>query len=155
MEFDAALEDLPKHFAVNGDIVTSHVLAVLPSFGTYVRALTSLRERFQSENANLAYTAALEHDTATLAETTIWTMVSLAMDETARREPGRVLRGAWRLRRTPFASPGSCASSSGTTGAASTPPTSSRRGGRSCSGPTAACGSCPPADRRAVIGDGR
>jgi predicted metal-dependent hydrolase len=39
------------------------------AIGTYVRGLTSLRERFQGRRANLAYTAALEHYTATLAET--------------------------------------------------------------------------------------
>src|SRR5688500_2156555 len=37
--------------------------------GTYVRKLTALRERFLNEKANLAITAALEHYTATLAET--------------------------------------------------------------------------------------
>jgi uncharacterized protein len=37
--------------------------------GTYVRKLTALRERFLDERANLAITAALEHYTATLAET--------------------------------------------------------------------------------------
>ena len=45
MEFDSWLDDLPKHFAADGE----------------------LRERFQSRKANLAYTAALEHYTATLA----------------------------------------------------------------------------------------
>src|SRR5437588_9997758 len=128
MEFDAWLDDLPRHFAADGDIVTSHVLAVLSSvfpdgedyfvrsvkavrdritdprlrenvegfigqesmhgrehralnerlaelgyptraIGTYVQKLTSFRDRFQSEQANLAVTAALEHYTATLAET--------------------------------------------------------------------------------------
>src|SRR5438874_6402202 len=128
MEFDAWLDDLPKHFAADGDIVTSHLLAVLSSvfpdgedyfvrsveavrdriedprlrddvdgfigqesmhgrehralnehlaelgyptraIGTYVRKLTAFRERLQSERANLAVTAALEHYTATLAET--------------------------------------------------------------------------------------
>lgn len=39
------------------------------AIGAYVRGLTSLRERFQGRRANLAYTAALEHYTATLAET--------------------------------------------------------------------------------------
>ena len=227
VEFDEWLRDLPKHFARDGDIVMSHVLAVLSSvfpdgeeyfirsvaavadqvddpqlrvdiegfigqewmhgrehrvlnerlaqlgyptraIGAYVRGLTSLRERFQSPLANLAYTAALEHYTATLAEallgdpaardevghtgvrslllwhaleeaehkavafdvyrhvggtermrvlimwvthltfvleTSIWTAVSLALDADARRRPGRVLRGLWRLRRSPFASP--------------------------------------------------
>jgi predicted metal-dependent hydrolase len=37
--------------------------------GTYVRKLMWLRERFLNEKANLAITAALEHYTATLAET--------------------------------------------------------------------------------------
>jgi predicted metal-dependent hydrolase len=39
------------------------------AIGTYVRKLTALRERFTSERTNLAFTAALEHYTATLAET--------------------------------------------------------------------------------------
>src|SRR3954447_20634917 len=124
MEFDASLDDLPKHFAADGDIVMSHVLAVLSSvfpdgedyfvrsvdavrgriedpqlredvegfigqesmhgrehrvlnerlaelgyptraIGMYVQKLTSLRDRFQSEKTNLAFTAALEHYTAT------------------------------------------------------------------------------------------
>lgn len=128
VEFDSWLEDLPKHFAAGGDIVMSHILAVLSSvfpdgedyfvrsveavrdriedprlaedvegfvgqesmhgrehralnrrlgelgyptegISRYVRRLTGLRERFQAEKANLAYTAALEHYTATLAET--------------------------------------------------------------------------------------
>lgn len=128
MEFDERFRDLPKHFAADGDIVMSHILAVLSSvfpdgedyfvrsveaavddisdpelrhqvegfigqeemhgrehralnarlaelgypthaIGVYVRGLTSLRERFQGRRANLAYTAALEHYTATLAET--------------------------------------------------------------------------------------
>jgi predicted metal-dependent hydrolase len=226
MEFAAWFEDLPKHFAADGDIVMSHVLAVLSSvfpdgedyfvrsveaardrivdpklreavegfigqesmhgrehralnerlaelgyptraIGSYVRTLTSLRRRFQGERANLAYTAALEHYTATLAETllgdpraraeighdgvrslllwhaleeaehkavafdvykhtggtermrvvimwlthltfvletSIWTAVSIAKDPAARRHPVRVLRGAARLRHSPFAS---------------------------------------------------
>ena len=133
-----------------------------------MRTLTALRERFQSEKGNLAVTAALEHYTATLAETllddpaaraeighdgvryllmwhaleeaehkavafdvyqrvggtermrvaimwmihltfvletSIWTVISLAKDPDARRHPGRVLRGVWRLRRSPFTSP--------------------------------------------------
>ena len=37
--------------------------------GRYVRAVTAFRERIQSKKTNLAYTAALEHYTATLAET--------------------------------------------------------------------------------------
>jgi uncharacterized protein len=140
MEFDAWLDDLPKHFAADGDILTSHVLAVLSSvfpdgedyfvrsveavrdriqdprlrrdvegfigqesmhgrehralnerlaelgyptraIGTYVRKLTALRERLQNEKANLAVTAALEHYTATLAET-------LLTDPEARAEIG-------------------------------------------------------------------
>src|SRR5438270_2357502 len=140
MEFDPWLDDLPKHFAVDGDIVTSHVLAVLSSvfpdgedyfvrsveavrdritdprlradvegfigqesmhgrehralnerlaelgypsraIGTYVRKLTAFRERHQNEKANLAVTAALEHYTATLAET-------LLTDPTAPAEIG-------------------------------------------------------------------
>src|SRR5438270_8306269 len=224
MEFDPWLDDLPKHFAADGDIVTSHVLAVLSSvfpdgedyfvrsveavrdrieepklrqdvegfigqesmhgrehralnerlaelgyptraIGTYVRKLTAFRERLQNEKVNLAVTAALEHYTATLAETlltapearaeighhgvqhllmwhaleesehkavafdvykrvggtdrmrvammwlvhinflvetSIWTVISIAMDATARRHPLRVLRGLGRLRRSPF-----------------------------------------------------
>jgi uncharacterized protein len=128
MEFDTWLEDLPTHFAADGDIVMSHILTVLSSvfpdgedyfvrsveaardhiddpalrrdvegfigqesmhgrehralnerlaelgyptraIGRYVQILTSFRERFQSMKANLGVTAALEHYTATLAET--------------------------------------------------------------------------------------
>lgn len=128
MEFDAWLDDLPKHFARDGDIVGSHVLTVLSSvfpdgeeffvrsvervrdriddpqlrenvegfigqesmhgrehlvlnerlaelgyptraIGTYIRKTLAWRERIQSEKFNLAVTAALEHYTATLAET--------------------------------------------------------------------------------------
>ena len=128
MEFEERFRDLPKHFAADGDLVMSHILAVLSSvfpdgedyfvrsveaalddiddprlrhevegfigqesmhgrehralndrlaelgypthaIGVYVRGLTSLRERFQGKRANLAYTSALEHYTATLAET--------------------------------------------------------------------------------------
>ena len=127
MEFDERIADLPKHFAVDGDIVMSHILAVLSSvfpdgedffvrsvraglpsvtdpvlkkdvegfigqesmhgrehrilneklaelgyptrqIGRYVRAVTEFRERIQSKRTNLAYTAALEHYTAALAE---------------------------------------------------------------------------------------
>ena len=138
------------------------------AIGRYVRRITEFRERFQGERANLAFTAALEHYTATLAETllsqpeardavgydgvkyllmwhaleesehkavafdvykemggtermrvltmwithltfvletSIWTAISLAMDPGARRHPARVLRSAWRLRRSPFATP--------------------------------------------------
>jgi predicted metal-dependent hydrolase len=227
MEFDAWLDDLRRHFATDGDIVMSHILAVLSAvfpdgedyfvrsvesvrnriddprlredvegfigqesmhgrehrvlnerlaelgyptraIATYVQKLTAFRERFQSEKANLAVTAALEHYTATLAETlltdpdaraeighdgvryllmwhaleeaehkavafdvyrevggtermrvttmwlvhltfvletSIWAMISLAMDPAARRHPVRVLRGVWRLRRSPFTRP--------------------------------------------------
>jgi uncharacterized protein len=38
-------------------------------------------------------------------ETSIWTVVSLAMDPAARRHPVRLLRSALRLRNSPFASP--------------------------------------------------
>src|SRR5204863_3376258 len=51
------------------------------AIGIYVRRLTSLRDRFQSEKANLAFTASLEHYTATLAET-------LLTDPDARAEIG-------------------------------------------------------------------
>jgi predicted metal-dependent hydrolase len=227
LEFAPTMEALPRHFAVDGDIVMSHVLAVLSSvfpdgedffvrsveavrdqiddpklaedvegfigqesmhgrehralnarlaelgyptraIGAYVRTLTAFRERHQSELANLAGTAALEHYTATLAETllgdpaareelgdgavrslllwhaleeaehkavafdvyrhvggtermrvlvmwlthmtfvletSIWTLVSLAMDRDARRHPGRVLRSFARLRNSPFTKP--------------------------------------------------
>ena len=140
MEFDRWVDDLPKHFAVDGDIVMSHVLAVLSSvfpdgedyfvrsvraaqheihdpqlapdvegfvgqesmhgrehrvlndrlaelgypthaIGRYVRAITAIREPVQGKKANLAFTAALEHYTASLAET-------LLTDEAARAEIG-------------------------------------------------------------------
>jgi uncharacterized protein len=127
MEFDSWLDDMPVHFAGDGDIVMSHVLAVLSSVfpdgedyfvrsveavrdriddpqlredvegfigqesmhgrehrllnerlaelgyptrsvGAYVQKATFVRERLSSERANLAFTAALEHYTATLAE---------------------------------------------------------------------------------------
>jgi len=226
MEFDAWFGDLPEHFAADGDILTSHVLAVLSSvfpdgedyfvrsveavrgriedprlrqdvdgfigqesmhgrehralnerlaelgyptraIATYVQKLTALRERFAGERSNLAFTAALEHYTATLAETlltdpqardeighkgvryllmwhaleesehkavafdvykrmggtermrvatmwlthltfvletSIWTVISLAMDRVARRHPLRVMQGLRRLMRSPFIS---------------------------------------------------
>lgn len=128
MDFDASLADLPRYFAADGDIVMSHVLAVLSSvfpdgedyfvrsvaavqdtiddprlaadvdgfigqesmhgrehralnnrlaelgyptlgIGRYVQRMTKMRERIQGRKANLAFTAALEHYTATLAET--------------------------------------------------------------------------------------
>jgi hypothetical protein len=128
MEFDACFADVPRHFAADGDLLLSHVFAVLSSvfpegeayfvrsveavrdritdpllrrevegfigqeemhgrehgvfndrlaelgypvrpIGTYIRKLTRLRERFLDEKANLAVVAALEHYTATLAET--------------------------------------------------------------------------------------
>lgn len=127
VEFETWLDDVPKHFAADGDVVMSHVFAVLSSIfpdgedffvrsvkavrhriqdprlrqhvegfigqesahghahrvlnerlaalgyptgaiGAYVWKLNSLRDRFQSEKANLAVTAALEHYTATIAE---------------------------------------------------------------------------------------
>ena len=140
VEIDERLRDLPKHFARDGDIVMSHVLAVLSSvfpdgedyfvrsveavrdriddpelraavdgfvgqefmhgrehralnarlgelgyptgaISAYVRGLTGLRERIQGTKANLGYTAALEHYTATLAE-------KLLSDPDARAEIG-------------------------------------------------------------------
>jgi predicted metal-dependent hydrolase len=56
-----------------------------------------------SERMRLA-TMWLTHLTFVL-ETSIWTAVSLAMDPEARRHPGRVVRSAWRLRRSPFTKP--------------------------------------------------
>jgi predicted metal-dependent hydrolase len=228
VDFDEWFDDVPKHFAVGGDIVMSHILAVLSSvfpdgedyfvrsvarvqdrivdpnlrrdvdgfigqeqmhgrehralndrlqalgyptgaIGAYVRWLFVNRERIHSERLHLAFTAALEHYTATLAETllgdpdarseignkavrslllwhaleeaehkavafdayrsvggtermrivtmwlthltfvletSIWTVISLAMDPAARRHPLRVLAGAARLRRSPFTKPG-------------------------------------------------
>ncbi len=50
--------------------------------GAYVRGLYWVRERIQSDKVNLAFTAALEHYTATLAEL-------LLDDEEARRAVGR------------------------------------------------------------------
>lgn len=140
MDFDRWIDDLPKYFAADGDIVMSHVLTVLSSvfpdgedffvrsvraavdevtdpklakdvegfigqesmhgrehrvlndklaelgyptreIGRYVRAVTAFRERIQSKKANLAFTAALEHYTASLAET-------LLGHEEARQEIG-------------------------------------------------------------------
>src|SRR4051795_57559 len=128
MEFDESVKNLPKYFAADGDIVMSHVLAVLSSvfpdgeeyfvrsvkrgrdavtdpalahdvdgfigqesmhgrehrvlndrlaecgypsraIGAYVRWLFRNRERIHNERLHLAFTAALEHYTATLAET--------------------------------------------------------------------------------------
>jgi uncharacterized protein len=127
-DFDSWLEDLPRHFAVDGDIVMSHVLAVLSgvfpdgedyfvrsvaavrdqitdpdlrrdvegfigqeqmhgrehralndrlaelgyptkAIGAYVRWLFRTRERMAIVRMHLGFTAALEHYTATLAET--------------------------------------------------------------------------------------
>lgn len=140
MEFDQWLEDLPRYFAADGDIVMSHVLSVLSSvfpdgedyfvrsvravmdriadpqlredvegfvgqesmhgrehralndklaelgypthaIGRYVQTVTKFRERIQGRKANVAFTAALEHYTATLAET-------LLGDEEARNQIG-------------------------------------------------------------------
>lgn len=141
MEFRRYVADLPKYFAADGDIVMSHVLAVLSStfpegekffvrsvaaarddlvdsrlladvegfigqeemhgrehqvlndrlahhgyptrgIDAYVRGLYRVRERIQSKKVNLAFTAALEHYTATLAEL-------LLTDEEARRAVGK------------------------------------------------------------------
>ena len=127
VEFESWLDDLPRHFAADGDIVMSHVLAVLSSvfpdgedyfvrsveaardqvqdpklredvegfvgqesmhgrehrvlneklaelgyptraIGAYVRWLFRTRERYHNKRLHLAFTAALEHYTATLAE---------------------------------------------------------------------------------------
>ena len=143
MEFEQHVANLPKYFA-NGDIMMSHVLAVLSStfpegekffvrsvaaareeisdpelladidgfigqeemhgrehqvlndrlarhgyptrgIDSYVRGLYWVRERIQTKKVNLAFTAALEHYTATLAEL-------LLTDEQARQAIGR--RGA-------------------------------------------------------------
>ncbi len=132
MQFDAWFAEVPKYFAADGDIVMSHVLAVLSSvfpdgedyfvrsvsavkdritdprlqedvvgfiglvslhgrehrafndrlaelgyptaaIGRYVQTLTAIRERIQGKKANLGFTAALEHYTATLAETLLGT----------------------------------------------------------------------------------
>jgi len=144
MEFERYVADLPKYFAANGDIVMSHVLAVLSStfpegekffvrsvaatrddltdpdlladvegfigqeemhgrehqvlndrlaqhgyptrgIDSYVRGLYWVRERIQSKKVNLAFTAALEHYTATLAELVL-------TDDEARKAIGQ--RGA-------------------------------------------------------------
>jgi predicted metal-dependent hydrolase len=128
MAFGASLDDLPKHFAADGDILGSHVLTVLSgvfpdgedffvrsveamrarvddprlledvegfigqesmhgrehrvlnerlaelgyptrALAVYIRVTLRFRERLQSKKFNLAVTAALEHYTATLAET--------------------------------------------------------------------------------------
>src|SRR3954469_18515530 len=50
MEFDPWLDDLPRHFAADGDIVTSHVLAVLSSVfpdgeDYFVRSVEAVRDR--------------------------------------------------------------------------------------------------------------
>lgn len=141
MEFDRYVADLPKYFAADGDIVMSHVLAVLSStfpegekffvrsvaaardqltdprlradvegfigqeemhgrehqvlndrlaqhgyptrgIDSYVRGLYWVRERIQSKKINLAFTAALEHYTATLAELVL-------TDEEARKAIGQ------------------------------------------------------------------
>jgi predicted metal-dependent hydrolase len=128
MEFEHRFDDVPRHFARDGDIVMSHILAVLSSvfpdgedyfvravervqdqiedpalradvegflgqeemhgrehrvlnerlaelgyptraIGVYVRWLFRNRERIANPRLHLAFTAALEHYTATLAET--------------------------------------------------------------------------------------
>jgi len=141
MEFNQWVAGLPKYFAADGDIVMSHVLAVLSStfpegekffvrsvaavrdditdpklrldiegfigqeemhgrehqvlndrlaqhgyptrgIDSYVRGLYWVRERIQTKKINLAFTAALEHYTATLAEL-------LLTDEEARKAVGK------------------------------------------------------------------
>ena len=141
MEFNSWVAKMPKYFAADGDIVMSHVLAVLSStfpegenffvrsvaavrhritdprlakdiegfigqeemhgrehrvlnerlaelgyptrgIDAYVRGLYWVRERIQTKKVNLAFTAALEHYTATLAEL-------LLNDEAARRAVGQ------------------------------------------------------------------
>lgn len=222
--FEEALDDLPKYFAADGDLVLSHLIAVLSSvfpagedyfvdsvqrvahriddpnlqtrvegfigqesmhgrehhrlnqrlaeFGyptemieRYVAAASQASERYLSKYANLAATAGLEHHTAIIAEVLLgdpearasighagvcsmflwhaleesehkavafdvyrhvggseatrhlsmlminigfvmelaaWTAISLALDPEARRQPGAVMRSAWKLRRSPF-----------------------------------------------------
>jgi predicted metal-dependent hydrolase len=139
-DFESRLARVPRHFARDGDIVMSHILAVLSSvfpdgedyfvrsvgavreritdpalrraidgfvgqeqqhglehrllnerlaelgyptsaIGAYVRLLFRTRERYSNERLHLGFTAALEHYTATLAET-------LLSDEDARDEIG-------------------------------------------------------------------
>jgi predicted metal-dependent hydrolase len=227
MRFEEWFEDVPKYFAADGDIVMSHVLAVLSSvfpdgedyfvrsvsavadriddptmaadvegfigqesmhgrehrafnerlaelgyptqaIGRYVQTLTAFRERIQGRKLNVAFTAALEHYTATLAETLLgdpaarqqighpaaryllmwhaleeaehkavafdvyravggtermrvvamwlthltfvletgtWTLISLARDPDARRQPVKLAKSFWKLRKSPFTSP--------------------------------------------------
>ena len=60
LEFDRRFEDLPKHFAADGDIVMSHVLAVLSSVfpdgkDYFVRSVAAVRDeirdpRLRSDN---------------------------------------------------------------------------------------------------------
>src|SRR5436309_12688173 len=52
MEFEARLQDLPVHFAADGDIVRSHVLAVLSSVfpdgeDYFVRSVKAVRDRIE------------------------------------------------------------------------------------------------------------
>jgi uncharacterized protein len=226
-DFTSRVDQVPRHFAADGDIVMSHILAVLSGvfpdgedyfvrsvaaarhriedpelrravdgfigqeemhgrehrllnehlaelgyptrpIGAYVRWWFRTRERVKAPTLHLGFTAALEHYTATLAErllsdpdaraeigheavrslllwhaleeaehkavafdvfravggtermrlatmwlthalfvleTSIWTAISLAKDPAARRHPGRVAKGIWRLRRSPFTRP--------------------------------------------------
>ncbi|HJR26958.1 MAG TPA: metal-dependent hydrolase [Acidimicrobiales bacterium] len=226
-DFADWVDEVPRHFAADGDVVMSHILAVLSGvfpdgedyfvrsvaavrdriedpelrrdvegfigqeemhgrehrllnerlaelgyptrpIGAYVRWLFRTRERVRMPTLHLGFTAALEHYTATLAETllsepdaraeighdavrslllwhaleeaehkavafdvfravggtermrlatmwlthilflletSIWTAISLARDPVARRHPGRVAKGIWRLRRSPFTRP--------------------------------------------------
>jgi predicted metal-dependent hydrolase len=138
------------------------------AIGAYVRWLFRIRERLSMARLHLGFTAALEHYTATLAETlltdpdaraeighegvrslllwhaleesehkavafdvfrtvggsermrivtmwlthltfvletSIWTAISLSRDPAARRQPLRVAKSMWRLRRSPFTKP--------------------------------------------------